>query len=167
MTTVFDGVTGGDLAFDADAAVGLDSRSMIALALAGVVDFLAGVGTGGVFFAFASEAAVGAYRPDGVLGRLGVTVGVLDRMGVEVALLARERARTVDVFEVVDWPVSCAFRGLVTGGCEETLLGEVGVGFEAGVAAAVDVRAGVLEGVFVVDAESDFNFAVVVEAGFT
>ena len=78
----------------------------------------------------------------------------------------RERARTVDVFEVVDWPVSCAFRGLVTGGCEETLLGEVGAGFEAGAVAAVDVRAGVLDGVFVADVESDFNFVVVVEAGF-
>ncbi len=66
------------------------------------VVFLTGVGTGGVFFAFAREAAVGASNPEGVLGRLGVTVGVLDLMGVEVALLARERARIVEVFDAFD-----------------------------------------------------------------
>jgi len=87
---------------DAEAAVGLERRSINAMALGDAVVFLTGVGTGGVFFAFAREAAVGASNPEGVLGRLGVTVGVLDLMGVEVALLARERARIVEVFDAFD-----------------------------------------------------------------
>jgi len=37
-------------------------------------------------------------------------------LGVGVLNPARDRARTVDVFDVVDCPVSCAFKGFVTGG---------------------------------------------------
>jgi hypothetical protein len=62
--------------FDADAAVGFESLSITSLTAAALVAFFVGVGTGGcAFLAFASEAAVGAYRPDespGVLGREGV-----------------------------------------------------------------------------------------------
>ena len=54
------GVPGGERTLDADAAVGFERRSTIALALAEDVDRRTGVGTGGAFFAFASDAAVGA-----------------------------------------------------------------------------------------------------------
>ena len=106
----------GARAFEADAAVGFDKRSSAALACAEVVAFRAGVGTGGAaFLAFANDAAVGAYRPeDGVFGLVIIILGVFARDGVEVP--ARDFARTVDVFDVVDCPVSCGFRGFAAGG---------------------------------------------------
>lgn len=93
-------------AFDADAAVGLDNLSRTAFAWAEVVAFRVGVGTGGAFLAFASDAAVGAYNPDGVFG-LATALGVFEREGVDGALIpTRDFARTVDVVDVVDCPVS-------------------------------------------------------------
>ena len=138
---------------DADAAVGFDSLSNTALAFTLVVGFLAGVlGRGGAFFALASDAAVGAYNPDeGVFGLDIIPAGVFARTGVEVAVCPiRERARTVDTFDVVDWPVSCAFRGFVTGG---DLLGVVGP-FGVALSVALRVGTGDFTGA-VVDADAD------------
>ena len=102
-----------------DAAVGLFRRSAELLLK---VTFRTGGGNSGAALrAFAREAAVGANKPDGVLGR--ALEGVLGRAegrdvfvvrdGVEGNALGANLVAclTVEVVEVADWPVCCGLTG--------------------------------------------------------
>lgn len=120
MPAPLGGLETGVLAFEADAAVGFDRRSK---ADADTVGFRTGAGASCAFFARASDAFVGANRPDpGVLGRgaavldvelavaaVRVAVGVFAPARVTRGLFAPVRglSRTVDVFDVDDAPVCC------------------------------------------------------------
>jgi hypothetical protein len=113
---------------DKEAAVGLLRRS--AAALLALLFLVEGGGCEGALRDLAKEAAVGANRLEGVLGRdteLGVfgREGVLARGGLVTEVLARDVFEGVDgavrvtaglrveeLFEVVDWPVCCGFRGV-------------------------------------------------------
>lgn len=78
------GTGAGERALDIEAAVGLLRRSA---ALLLKVTFFVGVGScGWAFRALASDAAVGADKPEGVFGRLDD--GVLGREGVLELVLA-------------------------------------------------------------------------------
>lgn len=101
-------------AFDNDAAVGLLSLS--AASLLRVTFLTGGGGGGGALRERASDAAVGANRPeDGVFG-LAITgfcaATDLGREGVDGAVLGTARARrVVEGFDTTDWPVCCGLRG--------------------------------------------------------
>jgi len=100
-----------------DAAVGLLKRSAEVLLSA---TFFVGVGScGAALRALAREAAVGANKPDGVLGR--ALEGVLGRAAAD-AVLGRDGVEgkalgtglvclTVEEVEVADWPVCCGLSG--------------------------------------------------------
>jgi hypothetical protein len=111
------GLAGAFVERASDAAVGLLRRSAELLLR---VTFLVGVGScGAALRDLAREAAVGANKPDGVLGRalegvLGRVVdeGVFVRDGVEGNALGPDLVYlTAEEVDVTDWPVCCGLIG--------------------------------------------------------
>lgn len=104
---------------DSDAAVGLLSLS--AASLLRVAFLMGGGGGGGALRERASDAAVGANRPeDGVFGLATAGLGFcaaddLGREGVDGAVLGAGRAwRAVEGFDATDWPVCWDLSGCET-----------------------------------------------------
>jgi len=115
-------------ALDNDAAVGLLSLS--AASLLRVIFLTGGGGGGGALRERASDAAVGANRPEeGVFGLVTAWLCEIDdlgREGVDGAVLGTERAwRVVEGFNVTDWPVCCDLRGCETDDWRDAFGGEL------------------------------------------